>query len=318
MNTHKNARLTYLRRLEIVKDMIERGFAASEAAAKHGVSAVTARKWHGRYLAGGAAGAARQVFASSASRRALSIRRIAETIVELRRKAVAQAGHRDLHGCVQGDRQPRTQARRHVEAKRYASCRSPSSATNTMRLATCCTSTSRSWAASTRSGHRITGDRASASSRHWLGLRLRRRGRSQPNCVHADLPGRNWQSAASLLARFGQPFRQPARAHPARHHRQRKVLPFGRVRRGMPREWASPRSSLEPSDHRPMARPSDSSSRPCANGPTDEPTRTPKIVGCLARRGITSTTGIVAIMASAACHPCRGFLPRKNVLTLHS
>ena len=43
MNTHKNARLTYLRRLELVQDIIEGGFSASEAAARHGVSAVTAR-----------------------------------------------------------------------------------------------------------------------------------------------------------------------------------------------------------------------------------------------------------------------------------
>ena len=33
MNTHKNARLTYLRRLERVQDITERGLAASEAAA---------------------------------------------------------------------------------------------------------------------------------------------------------------------------------------------------------------------------------------------------------------------------------------------
>ena len=56
MNTHKNARLTYLRRLEMVQDILEVGLSASEAAAKQGVSAVTARKWLGRYLADGAAG----------------------------------------------------------------------------------------------------------------------------------------------------------------------------------------------------------------------------------------------------------------------
>jgi len=56
MNTHKNARLTYLRRLEMVQDILEGGLSASEAAAKQGVSAVTARKWLGRYLADGAAG----------------------------------------------------------------------------------------------------------------------------------------------------------------------------------------------------------------------------------------------------------------------
>ena len=54
MNTHKNARLTYLRRLEMVQDMTERGLSTSEAAARHGVSAVTARKWLARYAVGGA------------------------------------------------------------------------------------------------------------------------------------------------------------------------------------------------------------------------------------------------------------------------
>ncbi|NML25925.1 leucine zipper domain-containing protein, partial [Zoogloea dura] len=55
MNTHKNARLTYLRRLEMVQDITGRGLSASQAGAAHDVSAVTARKWLGRYLAEGAA-----------------------------------------------------------------------------------------------------------------------------------------------------------------------------------------------------------------------------------------------------------------------
>lgn len=90
MNTHKNARLTYLRRLEMVQDMTERGVAASEAAVKHGVSAVTARKWHARYLAGGA-----QALLDKSSRPAHSPRSIssgaAAAIVELRRKLFLQA-----------------------------------------------------------------------------------------------------------------------------------------------------------------------------------------------------------------------------------
>jgi transposase-like protein len=56
MNTYKNARLTYLRRLEMVQDLTEHGMSASDAGLKHGVSAVTARKWKARYLAGGADG----------------------------------------------------------------------------------------------------------------------------------------------------------------------------------------------------------------------------------------------------------------------
>jgi transposase InsO family protein len=90
MNTHKNARLTYLRRLEMVQDMTERGVAASDAAAKHGVSAVTARKWHARYLAAGA-----EALLDKSSRPARSPRaiepRVAATIVELRRKLYLQS-----------------------------------------------------------------------------------------------------------------------------------------------------------------------------------------------------------------------------------
>ena len=90
MNTHKNARLTYLRRLEMVQDMSERGLCASQAGARHGVSAVTARKWHARYLAGGA-----EQLLDKSSRPACSPRMIephlAATIVELRRKLYLQA-----------------------------------------------------------------------------------------------------------------------------------------------------------------------------------------------------------------------------------
>ena len=90
MNSHKNARLTYLRRIEMVQDVTERGLSASEAATRHGVSAATARKWLGRYLAGGVA-----ALMDKSSRPALSPRGIdpivAMTIVELRRKLFLQA-----------------------------------------------------------------------------------------------------------------------------------------------------------------------------------------------------------------------------------
>lgn len=50
MNTHKNARLTYLRRLEMIHDMTQRGLSAVEAATAHGVSA------HGREMVGALSG----------------------------------------------------------------------------------------------------------------------------------------------------------------------------------------------------------------------------------------------------------------------
>ena len=90
MNTHKNARLTYLRRLEMVQDILEGGLSASESAAKQGVSAVTARKWLGRYLADGAAGLLDKSSRPDKSPRAIAPH-VAIAIVELRRKLLLQA-----------------------------------------------------------------------------------------------------------------------------------------------------------------------------------------------------------------------------------
>lgn len=90
MNIHKHARLTYLRRLEMVQDITERGMSAAQAGRHHGVSAVTARKWLGRYLVDGAAG-----LMDKSSRPCRSPRSIdpgvALAIVELRRKLFLQA-----------------------------------------------------------------------------------------------------------------------------------------------------------------------------------------------------------------------------------
>jgi len=90
MNTHKNARLTYLRRLEMVQDITQRGLSAAQAGTKHGVSAVTARKWHGRYLAGGAAALMDKSSRPSKSPREIAPN-VALAIVELRRKLFLQA-----------------------------------------------------------------------------------------------------------------------------------------------------------------------------------------------------------------------------------
>ena len=89
MNVHKNARLTFVRRLEMVKDMLDRGLTPGAAAAAYGVSAPTVRKWVGRYLAQGEAG-----LLDRSSRPARSPRSIAPSqavaIVELRRRRLIQ------------------------------------------------------------------------------------------------------------------------------------------------------------------------------------------------------------------------------------
>jgi len=97
MNTHKNARLTYARRLEMVQDIVTGGLSVADAADVQGVSTPTARKWLSRFLAVGEAG-----LLDRSSRPAVSPRsiepRLALTIMELRRKRLTQARIADYLG----------------------------------------------------------------------------------------------------------------------------------------------------------------------------------------------------------------------------
>lgn len=90
MNIHKNARLTFIRRVEMVEDVLQGGLPAAQVAQFYGVSAGTVRKWVGRFLAEGCA-----ALADRSSRPACSPRTIdaakALTIVELRKKRMTQA-----------------------------------------------------------------------------------------------------------------------------------------------------------------------------------------------------------------------------------
>jgi transposase InsO family protein len=90
MNTHKNARLTFARRLEMVQDITQRGLSQAAAAVAQNVSVATVRKWLGRYLAHGEA-----ALRDRSSRPRLSPRAIAPAtalaIVEVRRHRLTQA-----------------------------------------------------------------------------------------------------------------------------------------------------------------------------------------------------------------------------------
>jgi len=90
MNIHKNARLAFARRIELVKDILDKGFTPCAASAVHGVTDSTVRKWLGRYLAEGDTG-----LRDRSSRPKLSPRKIkpekALGIVELRRRRLTQA-----------------------------------------------------------------------------------------------------------------------------------------------------------------------------------------------------------------------------------
>lgn len=90
MNIHKNARLSLARRVEMIQDITQRGLSVSTAAASHGVTTATVRKWLGRFLALGEG-----ALCDASSRPLHSPRAIepgkALAIVELRHKRLTQA-----------------------------------------------------------------------------------------------------------------------------------------------------------------------------------------------------------------------------------
>ena len=90
MNTHKNARLTFARRIEMVRDIAERGLTPAEAAAEAGVSQPTARKWLRRFLAHGEGALVDRSSCPMLSPNAISSSK-ALAIVELRRRRLTQA-----------------------------------------------------------------------------------------------------------------------------------------------------------------------------------------------------------------------------------
>jgi transposase-like protein len=90
MNIHKNARLTFVRRQEMVQDVIEHKLTLAATAAAHGVSVPTVRKWVGRYLTQGAPGLRDVSSRPKVSPRAIAPR-TALAIVELRRRFLTHA-----------------------------------------------------------------------------------------------------------------------------------------------------------------------------------------------------------------------------------
>lgn len=90
MNTHKHARLTFVRRLEMVQALTTHRTTTAQAALTYGVSAATVRKWLGRFLTQGEAG-----LADASSRPKRSPAAIAPSkalaVVELRRQRLTQA-----------------------------------------------------------------------------------------------------------------------------------------------------------------------------------------------------------------------------------
>ncbi|ETH47624.1 transposase, IS481 family [Bordetella pertussis H921] len=144
--------MPFLRRLEMVQQLIAHQVCVPEAARAYGVTAPTVRKWLGRFLAQGQAG-----LADASSRPTVSPRAIAPAkalaIVELRRKRLTQARIAQAW-AVSASTVSRVLARAGLShlADWRAWC-----ATSIRPPAICCTSTSRSW--DVPPWHRVTGNR---------------------------------------------------------------------------------------------------------------------------------------------------------------
>ena len=90
MNIHKNARLTFARRMELVKDVLEGRLTRCAAAKVYAISLPSVRKWVGRYRAQGEAGLLDRCSRPKCSPRAMSAAQ-ALGVVELRRRRLTQA-----------------------------------------------------------------------------------------------------------------------------------------------------------------------------------------------------------------------------------
>ena len=100
MNIHKRARLSFARRVEMVKRIVEQGFSCAAAAGEQGVCEDTARKWRNRYVAQGEAGLFDRSSRPHRSPKALSAGSAA-TIVKMRRSRYIMADIAKQTGCSQ-------------------------------------------------------------------------------------------------------------------------------------------------------------------------------------------------------------------------
>jgi len=90
MNVHKNARLTFARRMELVTEVLEGAITPCAAARAYGISVPSVRKWVARYLAEGEAGLVDRSSRPQCSPWAITAAK-ALGIVELRRRRLTHA-----------------------------------------------------------------------------------------------------------------------------------------------------------------------------------------------------------------------------------
>jgi transposase InsO family protein len=100
MNIHKRARLSFARRVEMARGIVEQGLSCAAAAAENGVCEDTARKWRDRYIAEGEAGLRDRSSRPHHSPKAIS-EQTAGQIIEMRHSRYVMADIAKQAGCSQ-------------------------------------------------------------------------------------------------------------------------------------------------------------------------------------------------------------------------
>ncbi len=302
MNTHKNARLTYARRIEMVRDMVDRGMTPCAAAAAQGVSAPTVRKWLGRYLAQGEAG-----LADRSSRPARSPRSIgpgqALAIVELRRRRLTQARIAQALG-VCGSTVSRVLARAGLSKLRDLAPAEPVIRYERDAPGDLLHIDIKKLGRIERPSHRVTGNRrdtVGGAGWEFLFVAVDDHARIGFTDMHPD---ERAASAVQFLRNAVAYYRSLGVRIQPRADRQRRRVPLHAPSLRPAANWASSSASPAPTVRRPTARPNASSSPPCVNGPTPSPTKTRSNEPTPSMTGSTTTTGIALTKASEVSHPC--------------
>ena len=303
MNSHKHARLTYARRIEMVEQMTTGGVNAPEAAAAYGVTAPTARKWLGRYLAGGEA-----ALGDASSRPAHSPRSIdpakALLIVELRRRRLLQSNIARSVG-VSASTVSRVLARAGLSKLSDLEPAQPVVRYEREAPGELLHMDTKKLGRIVRPSHRVTGNRRdSVDGAGWetLFVAIDDHARLAFTAMHPDEKKAQavlfLRSAVAYYARMGSACNgcSPTTARPSAHASYARLA------------WSSASSIRSPSltGPRPMARPSASSGRLCANGPMAGRIRTRPSALRPWPSGSITTTATVRIAASAVCRPSPG------------
>ncbi|KCV29027.1 homeodomain-like domain protein [Bordetella pertussis H934] len=272
MNTHKHARLTFLRRLEMVQQLIAHQVCVPEAARAYGVTAPTVRKWLGRFLAQGQAGSA-----DASSRPTVSPRAIAPAkalaIVELRRKRLTQARIAQALG-VSASTVSRVLARAGLSHLADLEPAEPVVRYEHQAPGDLLHIDIKKLGRIQRPGHRVTGNRRdTVEGAGWDFVFVAMM--TTPAWPSPTSTPTSASPAPSSSSRTQWPTTS-AWAWPSSACSPTMARPFAAA--PSPRcamSWASSTALPDLTAHRPMARPNASSSRPCVSGLTLTPTRTP-------------------------------------------